>query len=147
MQMLKLAAAAAITTMGLGAAAGAHPHPDGEDGKKIHKVIILEGAEADAKLKLKEGERVRILRGDRSAMLAKCEGEKVEVDEATDGEKKKERTRIVLCTKGDADPAERAAHLEKALERIASNESLSAEHRERMTTALREALEEARAGQ
>ena len=145
MQMLKLAAAAAVATMGLGAAAVAHPHPDGEDGKKIHKVIVLEGADADAKLK--DGERFKLMRGDRAELLAKCDGEKIEVSEATDGEKKKERTRIVMCTKSDADPAARAAHLEKALERLASHESLSAEHRERMTTALREALEEARAGQ
>lgn len=142
MSMLKLAAAAAVAAMGLGAAAVAHPHPEGEDGKKIHKVIILEGADADAKLK--DGERVKVLRFDRAELLAKCEAGKTEI-EGTMAEGDRQRTRIVLCSKGGGDPAERTAQLEKALERIAGNESLSAEHRERMTTALREAIEESRA--
>ena len=134
MKMLKLAAAAALLAgAGLGAAAAAHPHPDGE-GKEVRKVIILEGDKS-----MKAGDRLRVLRTDRAELLAKCVGEKTEIDETSGGDEK-QRTRIVICNKGGGDPAAHAEELEKALARISENDELSAEHRERVTTALREAI-------
>ena len=135
MKMLKLAAAAAIVSAaGIGAAAIAHPHPDGED-KEIRKIVIFEGKDGE---KLKDA-RKRVLHMGRAERLAECKGEKTEIDETTGGTDK-QRTRIVICGDGGGDRAARAEKLEKALARISENEELSAEHRERVTTALREAI-------
>jgi hypothetical protein len=62
------------------------------------------------------------------------------------GDEGKERTRIIVCTKGgDAlASADRAEKLERALERIQQNDDLSAEHKERVAAALREAIERLR---
>ena len=142
MKMLKLAAAAAIVgAAGLGAAAAAHSHPDGDgEGKKVRQILILEG---EGKEKLEKG-RAHAFRIERGELLAKCAGEKTEIDE-TSGDGEKQRTRIVICDKGSADPAARAEQLEKAIERIDGNDEMSAEHRERVTTALREAIGRLRA--
>ena len=135
MNMLKLAAAAALVgTAGIGAAAIAHPHPDGE-GKEVRRIVVLDG---EGKEKVKDA-RTRRFHIDRAERLAECKGEKTEIDETT-GDSEKQRTRIVICGEGGADRAARAEKLEKALARIGENDELSAEHRERVTTALREAI-------
>ena len=139
MTILKLAAAAAILgAVGIGAAAFAHPHPDGEgEGKKVRQILILD---ADGEERPKDA-RTRVFRMERGDLLAHCDGEKSEIDETSGGEDEKQRTRIVICDKGGGvDAAKRAEALEKALARISENDELSPEHRERVTTALREAL-------
>lgn len=93
----------------------------------------------------KDGERhVRAFRIDGANMLD-CDGEKTEVDEATGGESERMRTRVVICGKGDLNAAQRIERLEQALGRINANAELSAEHKEKVTAALREAMERLRA--
>lgn len=135
MHMLKLAAAAALAAAaGTGAAAIAHPHADGE-GKEIRRIVVLDG---EGKEKVKDV-HTREIRNELGERLAKCEGKKTEIDETTGGEEK-QRTRIVICGDTGTDQAVRAEKLEKALARISENDKLSPEHRERVTTALREAI-------
>jgi hypothetical protein len=69
---------------------------------------------------------------------ANCTGDKDEVNESTaDG---REKTHIVLCGNGDVSPAVRAERLQHALARIEANDSLSAEHKEKVVAALRDAI-------
>ena len=129
------AAAAAVLLMagaGLAGSAGAHPHPEGEGAeKRVEKIIIMSG---DGKAGPGHVRRFR-MEGPRG--LAHCRGEKTEVQEE---EKDGKRTRIVLCGK-HPHSAEHKERLEKALSRIQANEHLSEEHRERIASRLREALE------
>ncbi|MEA3033890.1 MAG: hypothetical protein QOH86_1906 [Sphingomonadales bacterium] len=69
---------------------------------------------------------------------ANCTGARDEVDESSgDG---REKTHIVLCGSGDVSPAVRAERLQHALARIEANDSLSAEHKEKVVAALRDAI-------
>ena len=88
------------------------------------------------------GRHVRAFRIDGDNMID-CDGEKTEVDESTGGER--ERTRVVICGKGDLNAAQRIERLEQALGRINANQELSVEHKEKVTAALREAMERLRA--
>jgi hypothetical protein len=66
-----------------------------------------------------------------------CLGARNEVDEKTEGE----RTRIVICSRGDEmAAADRTRRLEEALERIRGDEHLSPEHRARVEAALQGAI-------
>lgn len=47
-----------------------------------------------------------------------------------------QRTRIVLCSRGEATPAQRVEHLQRARDRLAQNTELSAEQRARITATL-----------
>jgi len=67
-----------------------------------------------------------------------CTGARDEVNETSgDG---REKTRILFCANGNASPAERAERLQHALARIEANDSLSAEQKEKVVTALRDAI-------
>ncbi|MEA3035679.1 MAG: hypothetical protein QOH04_1444 [Sphingomonadales bacterium] len=69
---------------------------------------------------------------------AACTGAKDEVNESSaDG---REKTRIIVCGNGDVSPALRAERLQHALARIEANDSLSAEHKEKVVAALRDAI-------
>src|SRR3954467_2970575 len=69
---------------------------------------------------------------------AACTGAKDEVNESTaDG---REKTHIIVCGNGDVSPALRAERLQHALTRIDANDSLSAEHKEKVVAALRDAI-------
>src|SRR3954469_21453704 len=69
---------------------------------------------------------------------AACTGARDEVNESsTDG---REKTRIIVCGNGDVSPALRAERLQHALARIEANDSLSAEHKEKVVAALRDAI-------
>lgn len=62
-----------------------------------------------------------------------CEGGRAdEVNEGAD----RERTRIVLCSRGEASPAERAERLARVRDRLAGDSELSAEQKARVTAAL-----------
>ena len=168
-----LGAAALIGLAGLAAgAAFAHPHLDGDGDKvrKVEKIIILEhegGKDKDGKTRRfhiekmgpgghgKPGEpgarRFRVITPGgpggpggpevHAMHMADCDGGETMVDESAGDDKRK--TRVVFCGKGDGKT--RAERLEKALERIASNEHIDAEHKARITASLREAIEKARA--
>jgi hypothetical protein len=83
-----------------------------------------------------------IERGGPGALLADCGGGRSEVDESSANGA--ERTRVVICGRDGPGAAMRAERLERALARINANEHLSAEHKARVSEALREALEEVR---
>lgn len=141
--LLKTAAAAALIAGGALVAAGAfaHPHPEGEADGKTKKVVIIERVGGDGKGHPKGEARMhgfKIHGGD----LANCEGGEKLVDESAGDDKQK--TKIIICNKGEANPAERAKRLEQALSRIESNEHLSAEHKAKIAASLRAAIDRAR---
>ena len=87
------------------------------------------------------GERhVRVMRldGDR---LADCGREEV-VRSETGGEN--DKTKVIICSKGELSQAQRVEKIEKVLTRIQANDDLSAEQKERVTAALRRAIEDMR---
>lgn len=91
------------------------------------------------------GPRVRAFHMADGARMIDCGGgERTEVDEATGGEAARERTRIVFCGKDGLTAAQRIEKLEKALDRINANGELSAEHKDKVTAALRGAIERLR---
>ena len=124
---------AAIALLMAGAAVPAFA--DDHDAGKVHKekiVIISERHDKDG-----EGHA----EGDRHlsrTMIADCGGDKTEV--SGDDPAKGQKTKIVICTRGDASSADRAKRLEHALERINSDDALSAETKAKITTALRDAI-------
>ena len=132
-----LGGAAAVTllagvTATFGAPGLAHPHPEGDTKSRTERVIIMnrkaDGPAGDAE------HRVRIRRGEGGeVVIPDCApGDRTEVDEGGDNE----RTRIVLCNRGSATPAERAERLQRARDRLAQDSELSAEQRTRITAAL-----------
>jgi hypothetical protein len=133
-----LGGAAAVTllagvTVTLGSPGIAHPHPEGETKDRTERVIIMThkgdatASEAHRRsFELRHGEGGQI-------HLPDCEpSQRTEVNEG-EGD---ERTRVVLCTGGDATPAQRAERLQRARDRIAQNEELSEVQRARVTAAI-----------
>lgn len=127
-----LAAASAT----LGSPGLAHPHPEGEGERRSERVIIMnhkaEGGEHRA-----HGDRthmMRIRRGADGELVAPdCDGgEATNVEEGSGNE----RTRVVLCSRGNANSAERAERLQRARDRLAGDTELSAETRARITASL-----------
>jgi beta-lactamase regulating signal transducer with metallopeptidase domain len=72
--------------------------------------------------------------GDRDHMAAAhCgDGQRTEVNEGGDNQ----RTRVILCNRGDGTPAQRAEHLQRVRERLAGEDDLSAEQRQRVLAAI-----------
>lgn len=148
------AAALLIATAGAGVAF-AHPHSDG-DGKTVERVIIIhddkdgDHASADgAQIRRfeihRDGEHGSADGGGirRMEMVGDCRGGDKIVDESAGDDKKK--TKVVICTRGGEPSARAAEHLEEALARINANDDLSAEQKAKIETALRSAIERARA--
>ena len=167
------AGALAIAGFGLGGPGLAHPHGD-EDGAKtkVEKVIVIREADRKHKGKGKhqrsfrilrdgevrgdgrirsfhieragkpgDGERhVRIMRFDGDA-LADCGGEAIVRSETGD---EKDKTKVIICSKGELSQAQRVEKIEQVLERLRTNDRLSAEQRARVTEALQRAIEEMR---
>ena len=74
--------------------------------------------------------------------LADCLGGEREVTESNENGK---HSKVILCTRGgEANPAQRVERLEQALSRLTSSDQLTAEQKERVTAALREAIEKLR---
>jgi len=139
------AAAGALLLAGLGlASAGlAHEPGEGHGGKHVEKVIVItDKAGGGRHVERHVERRGHALRHGHHLAMAECEGERTEIAESTGDN---ERTRIVVCDKGGLSAAQRVEKLEHALERIASNDHISAEHKEKVTTALREAIGRLRA--
>lgn len=136
---------AGVTAM-LGSPGIAHPHPEGEakEHSRAERIVIMtersdgKGGEAhsghagrdpvaaivDFSVRRGEGGEV---------VVPQCDpADRTEVNEGTDTD----RTRVVLCTRGGATPAQRADRLQSARDRIAGNDELSQEHRNRITAAL-----------
>jgi len=78
-------------------------------------------------------DQVEALHRDHELVLRGCEdGRRDEVDEGTEGD----RTRIILCSPGNATPAQRADRLQHVRDRLAGDDDLSAEQRARVTAAI-----------
>lgn len=93
---------------------GHHAAPDGR------------GAQAPHVFHMRQGH------GGHLAMADCDEGQRTEVNEGEGNE----RTRVILCSRGEADPAQRAERLQRVRDRLAGESELSAEHRARVTAAL-----------
>jgi hypothetical protein len=114
-------------------AATAPAQADDKGEQKVQKekiVIITDGHHADGESSGAAGHHAMIM-GD-------CEGDRTEV--AGGDEAKGEKAKIVICSRGNASAEERTKRLEHALERINADDSLSAETKAKITTALRDAI-------
>ncbi len=130
--------AAAVTLLAgatamLGSPGLAHPHPEGESKERSERFIIMTH-KSDAPTGEARRRSFELRRGEGGQIhIPDCDdGERTEVDEAEGNE----RTRVVLCTGGNATPAERADRLQRARERLAGNDDLSEEQRARVTAAI-----------
>jgi hypothetical protein len=116
-----------------------HIERDGKHGDGNVRTIRIERSGEHG-----DGKRVRAFHMGDGARMIDCGGERTEIDEATPGENARERTKIVFCGKDGLSAAQRIEKLEKALDRINANDELSAEHKDKVTAALRGAIERLR---
>ena len=94
------------------------------------RVIVMTRRPGDGE---RHGPDVRVHGPHGDVMAADCaDGEATNVDETTGGQ----RTRVVLCSRGNATPAERLEGLQRVRDRLASDSELSAEQKARVTEAL-----------
>jgi hypothetical protein len=131
---LKLALASLLV-----AGSGAAFAQDTETGKvQQRKVIIVEEHhDADGK------DHARMQHHGTAMAIADCGADKTLFSDAGEeqaGEGKTKKTKILICSRGDASAEERAKRLERALARISADEDLSPETKTRITTALRDAI-------
>ena len=114
---------------------------DGKPGEHVREFHIKRDGKPG-----EHGEHVRAFRMLHDGKTIECpEGDRTEVDEETGADGKKEKTRIVVCHDDKLTGAERAAKLEKTLERLRSDDKLSGEHRARVEAAIQSAIEKLRA--
>ncbi len=138
-RMLGGAAAVALlagVSMTFGAPGLAHPHPEGDSKsgdrvERTERVIIMNHKAGDGE---HARHRVRVPHGaNGEVVIPDCEGgQRTDVDENEDGE----RVRVVLCSRGEANPAQRAERLQRARDRLAADTELSEAQRARVTAAL-----------
>lgn len=114
------------------AGAGGHGAHGGHGGHGGH----ADGGHADG------GPRVRAF-AMHGGELADCLGGERQVTETNEGGK---HGKVIICSRGGAaaNPAQRVERLEQALSRLTSSDQLTAEQKERVTAALREAIERLR---
>lgn len=106
-------------------AAAGHPGPGGGE-----PVIVMTRPHGDAG---HAERRVRVLGPNGEMITPECtDGQAANVDETSGGQ----RTRIVLCTRGNGTPAERAERLQRARDRLAQDSALSQAQRDHVTAAL-----------
>ena len=139
------AALAVLAGAGLSLAAPGIAQPKAEGGTRTEqrRIVIVEGGEGKA-----GGDHVvRMRRGPNGEVTLpeNCrEGEPLaNVDEQAGNR----RTRIMLCERGGGNAATRLQRLQQARERIAGDDELTGEHRERVLAALDRAIAQARAAQ
>ncbi len=140
-----------LAGLGLGSAGLAHEPGEGDDGDRVEKVIVItdkHGGDRHVERHIERHverhveRRGQAMRHGRHFAMADCEGARTAISESTGD---REQTRIVVCDKGSHSAAQRIERLEHALERINSNDHISAEHKEKVVTALREAIGRLRA--
>jgi hypothetical protein len=143
-----LGGAAALTILagaGLSLAAPgiAQPKAEGESRNEQRRVVVVEGGEGKA-----GGDHVvRMRRGPNGEVTLpeSCRqgAPLANIDEGTGDS----RTRIMLCQRGGGNAATRLQRLQQARARIAGNDELTGEHRERVLAALDRAIAQASAAQ
>ena len=132
---LGCAAALAAAGLSLGTANAATQDKDGATTEKVEKRVIIRNA-GEGPLREPLSEEMR-------AKLAKCEGQPVEANaEAKGADGKLQRTRIVLCGKGD--PKQVADRLEKAVTRIEGESEMSPDAKAKILAELRAKIAELR---
>lgn len=141
---LVLLAAAGLSVAAPGAA---HPHPEG-DGQSQERIVIMEHKAGEGGEHAGRDHVMRIRRGPNGTTVLPdlCrdgDGEIANVDERTEGQ----RTRVIMCSHGQADAATRLERLQRARERIASNAELTGEHRDRVLEAIDRAIAYTRSAQ
>lgn len=137
-----LGGAAAVTLLAaasamVGSPGLAHPHPETEGGERRTERVVIMEHKADGADHGEHGDRthrMRIRRGEGGhIVMPDCEGgEATNVEDGSGNQ----RTRIMLCNRGNATPAERAERLQRARDRLAGDTELSAETRARITAQL-----------
>ena len=134
---LGCAAALAITGLSLGTANAATQDTGAaqdQEGEQTQKIVIREINGDPSKARLPEELRVKV---------EKCDGQPIEANaEGKNDEGKLQRTRIVLCAKGDG--KEVADRLEKSLGRIESSTDMSPENKAKILADLRAKIAELR---
>jgi hypothetical protein len=132
----------------LALAAPASARGDGEGTvlrDKDTRIVIVTDEHRDGRhedVRVGDGSRVRVYSLDRDH-LVDCGADRRIIDRsAPDG---REHSKVVLCTRGEEVSSEdRSARLEHVLERIQHMDGLSDSSKERVTAALRGAIEELR---
>jgi bla regulator protein BlaR1 len=116
-------------TLSLASPGAAHPHPEGDAQTKQQRIVIMDHRDGDAAA---HGRDIMIRRGPNGEMQMPegCTGSTPTAD-VSEGEGNR-RTRIMICSRDGASPTDMAANLERARDRIAQNEELSAETRARL---------------
>jgi hypothetical protein len=142
MRMKLLGATALIGAL---AVPGLAQDSEKKEEKTVERIVIMEHGKDH---KTHKGGETRIMRmhskGDGAHhhfVMADCDGDKTEVDEATG----KEKTRIILCGKGGLSAEDRVKELEEIRTRLAQNDHLGAEHRAKIEAALQRAIDRLRA--
>jgi len=147
-------AAALLVLAGISASFGsagiAHPHPEGDAKveQRTERVIIMHkgaeapGAAAEGSAGSTPGSTGAETRT-RTFTLQRHDNGEIAVPECPDAQRTEvsegeanQQTRIILCTRGNVAPAERAEQLQHARDRLASDTELSEEQRTRITAAL-----------
>ena len=136
-------AAALVVVAGAGLALAApsvaHPHPEGE-GQKQQRIVIMEHKAGD-RAPSGEMRQFQIRRGENGEVVLPegCHGGEplANIDEQNGDQ----RTRVVLCSQGQADAATRVQRLREARARIAANTDMR--DRERVLAAIDRAIAEA----
>jgi 2-hydroxy-3-keto-5-methylthiopentenyl-1-phosphate phosphatase len=133
---LGVAAAAALIAGGVALVTPASAQEEsGAKERHVDRVIVVSKADGSATPR-----RFRVI--ETNGELPGCDKAEVTDDRGDT----KEKTKVVFCG-GDANlsAADRADRLEKVLARIQQNDALSAEHKEKVAAAMREAISKLRA--
>lgn len=132
--------------LSLAAPGAAHPHPEGGQ-KQEQRIVIMEHKAGEGGEHARGDHVIRLRRGPNGEPILpeNCSADQAlaNVDERS-GE---QRTRIMICGHGQADAATRLQRLQQTRERIASNDELTGEHRERVLAALDRAIAQLRGQQ
>lgn len=136
--------------LSLAAPGAAHPHPEGKDGQRQERIVIMEHKAGEGGERAGRDRVMHLRRGPNGepVLPENCRnegGEVANVDERTGDQ----RTRIIMCMHGEgrADAGTRLERLQRARERVASNQELTGEHRDRVLAAIDRAIAQARTAQ
>lgn len=129
--------ASAIAFTGIATASAAQDVAKDEK-QIVEKKVIIRHADGE-----KNATELGALSPEMRAKIEKCEGQPLEAEVQGGAADKKQRTRVILCAKGDGPQA--AERLEKALTRIEADSDMSPETKAQLLAQLRAKIAEMRA--